>query len=251
VEQEEALKKMSRESKKLKRNFDLAQAVKLDLEKKVADLADALEKCQDEKKVDDDEKKVAEDALESSKKDLEKLQKTHDEDLKLIETRKDDDKSSKAAEDLRVKNVDLVKTLSSKEQRIQDLEKTLADRDEASGKEVAEIKNKLELLFEEYKRALREFGVRPAPLIVSEEISDFMGWIDAEIKVLPGVILGASDFAAAFSVESILKLLHDFDCADLAKFREKLTHFPDASGTSIIRANEDVLSIKIKFAKEF
>jgi hypothetical protein len=27
-------------------------------------------------------------------------------------------------------------------------------------------------------------------------------------------------------VESILKLLHDFDCADLAKFREKLPHFP-------------------------
>jgi hypothetical protein len=28
-------------------------------------------------------------------------------------------------------------------------------------------------------------------------------------------------FAAAFSVESILKLLHDFDCADLAKFCKK------------------------------
>jgi hypothetical protein len=27
-------------------------------------------------------------------------------------------------------------------------------------------------------------------------------------------------------VESILKLLHDFECADLSKFREKLTHFP-------------------------
>jgi hypothetical protein len=48
-----------------------------------------------------------------------------------------------------------------------------------------------------------------------------------------------------------MKLLHDFDCADLAKFREKLTHFPDASSTSIICANEDVLAIKIKFAREF
>jgi hypothetical protein len=72
-----------------------------------------------------------------------------------------------------------------------------------------------------------------------------MGWIDTEFKALPGVISGASDFTAAFSVESILKLLHDFDCADLAKFREKLTHFPDASSTSIIRENEDVLAIKI------
>jgi hypothetical protein len=52
-------------------------------------------------------------------------------------------------------------------------------------------------------------------------------------------------------VESILKLLHDFDCADPAKFREKLSHFPDASSTSIIRSNEDVLAIKTKFVREF
>jgi hypothetical protein len=46
-----------------------------------------------------DEKKITEDALENSKKYLEKLQKTHDEDLKLIENLcKDHDKSSKAAE---------------------------------------------------------------------------------------------------------------------------------------------------------
>jgi hypothetical protein len=91
----------------------------------------------------------------------------------------------------------------------------LADREEASRKEVAEIKSKLELLFEEYRKALREFGIRPAPLPVSKEIFDFMSWIDAELKALLGVISGASDFATAFSVESILKLHHDFDCADL------------------------------------
>jgi hypothetical protein len=78
-----------------------------------------------------------------------------------------------------------------------------------------------------------------------------MGWIDTEFKALLGVISGASDFVAAFSMESILKLLHDFDCTDLAKFREKLSHFPDASSTSIIRANEDVLAIKTKFSREF
>jgi Rad3-related DNA helicase len=206
----------------------------------------------DEKKIIEDEKKVAEEALENSKKDLEKLQKTHDEDLKLIENlRKYHDNSSKAAEDLRVKNTNLAKTLSSKEQKIRDLEKALADRDEASGQEVAEIMIKMKLLFEEYGKALREFGVHPAPFPASEEISNFMGWIDTEFKALPGVISGASNFAATFSVESILKLLHDFDCADIAKFREKLTHFPDASSTSIIRANEDVLAIKIKFVREF
>jgi hypothetical protein len=72
--------------------------------------------------------KIAKEALESLKKDLEKLQKTHDDDLRLIENlRKDCDKSSKAAEDFRLNNADLAKTLSSKEQNIQDLEKALAD----------------------------------------------------------------------------------------------------------------------------
>jgi hypothetical protein len=71
------------------------------------------------------------------------------------------------------------------------------------------------------------------------EISDFMDWIETEFKALPGVISGASDFVAAFSVESTLKLLQDFYCADLMKFREKLTHFPDALSTPRIRPNED------------
>jgi chromosome segregation ATPase len=185
----------------------LAQVANLDLEKKVVELADALKKMPRRKRVAEDEKKAAEDVLDNSKKDLEKLQNTHEEDLKLIENIcKNHDKSSKAVEYLCAKNIDLAKTLSSKEQRIQDLEKALADREEASGKEVAEIKSKLELLFEEYRKALREFGVRPAPLPVSKEISDFMSWIDVEFKALLWVISGASDFAAAFSVESILKL---------------------------------------------
>jgi chromosome segregation ATPase len=113
------------------------------------------------------------------KKDLEKLQKTHEEDLKLIENlRKDCDKSSKVADDLRVNNADLAKTLSSKEQRIQDLEKALAERDETSAQEIDRIKTKLKLLFEEYKKALRDFGIRPAPFPINEEISDFMDWIN-------------------------------------------------------------------------
>jgi hypothetical protein len=103
----------------------------------------------------------------------------------------------------------------------------------------------------EYEKSLNEFGVRPAPLPSNLGISEFMDWIDTEFKVLPDVISGASDFAAAFSVESILKLLHDFDCADLAKFREKVSQFLGAMSTSIIRPNEDVQVIKSKFAREF
>jgi hypothetical protein len=245
IEQEKATEKLSSESKKLKCNFNLAQAVNIYLEKKVAELAEALKQCQDGKK-------VVEDALEKSKKDIERLQKTHDDDLRLIENlRKDHDKSSKTAEDHRINNADLAKTLSHKEQKIHDLEKALADTDETSEKEISDFRDKLKLLFKEYDKALMEFGVRPAPLPSDIGMLDFLQWIATEFKALPEVISGANDFAAAFSAESILKLLHDFDCADLAKFCEKLPQFPDASSTSRIRPNADVLAIKAKFAKKF
>jgi hypothetical protein len=141
--------------------------------------------------------------------------------------------------------------LRSKEQKIQDLEKVLSEQNQAPTQEIIEIKEKLKLLFEEYRKALRGFGVRPGPLHESEENSDLMNWIETEFKALPDVISRASDFATAFSVESILKLLHDFDYADLAKFREKLMRFPDVGSTSIIRPNEDVQAIKIRFTREF
>jgi hypothetical protein len=64
--------------------------------------------------------------------------------------------------------------LSSKEQKIQDLEKTLSERSEASRQEVAEIMGKLKLLSDEYRKALREFGVRPGPLPESGDISELM-----------------------------------------------------------------------------
>jgi chromosome segregation ATPase len=88
----------------------------------VAELAEALKRCQDEKKIGDE-------AIEQSKRDLEKLQKTHDDDLSLIENlRKTRDKSSKIVEDLRSNNADLARSLSSKEQKIQDLEKASTEQ---------------------------------------------------------------------------------------------------------------------------
>jgi hypothetical protein len=110
---------------------------------------------------------------------------------------------------------------------------------------------KLKLLFGEYEKSLKEFGIHPVPLPADLGVSGFMEWIEAEFKALPDIISGASDFTTAFSVESLLKLLHNFDCADLAKFREKISQFPDAMSTSIIRPNEDVQVIKSKFAREF
>jgi hypothetical protein len=141
--------------------------------------------------------------------------------------------------------------LSTKDRKILDLEKALAEQDDASKKNVSDILEKMKLLFEEYKKSLNEFGVRPAPLPADLGISEFMEWMEAEFKALSEVISGASNFAAAFSVESILKILHDFDCADLEKFREKISRFPGAMSTSIILANEDVQAIKNKFAREF
>jgi hypothetical protein len=37
----------------------------------------------------------------------------------------------------------------------------------------------------------------------------------------------------------------------LEKFREKISQFPSATSTAILRANADVQAIKIKFAREF
>jgi hypothetical protein len=86
--------------------------------------------------------------------------------LKLIgNLRKDCDKSSKAADELRAKNADLAKTLSSKEQKIRDLEKVLADWDETPVREINNVKTKLKLLFEEYGQALKQFGVRPGSFL--------------------------------------------------------------------------------------
>jgi hypothetical protein len=138
-----------------------------------------------------------------------------------------------------------------KDHKILDLEKALAEQSEASKKNTSEILEKLKLLYEEYKKSLNEFGVHPAPLPDNIEIPEFMDWMETEFKALTEVISGASDFTTAFSVESMLKILHDYDCADLEKFREKISQFPSATSTVILRANADVQAIKIKFAREF
>jgi hypothetical protein len=157
----------------------------------------------------------------------------------------------KIAEDLRTNNASLAKSLSAKDRKIQDLKKALADQNEASKRSTSEILEKLKLLYDEYKKSLNEFGVRPAPLPDNIEIPEFMDWMETEFQALSEVISGAIDFAAAFSVESILKILHDYDCADLEKFCGKISQFPSATSTAILRANADVQAIKNKFAKEF
>jgi hypothetical protein len=57
--------------------------------------------------------------------------------------------------------------LSSKEQKIQDREKALADRDEASGKHISDINNKPKLLFKEYEKALMNFDEKTYSLKAS------------------------------------------------------------------------------------
>jgi predicted RNase H-like nuclease (RuvC/YqgF family) len=104
----------------------------------------------------------------------------------LIENlRKDHDKSLKTVEDLHNNNANLSKSLRSKEQKIQDLERVLTNQREASGKSKSDIISKLKILFEEYEQSLNEFGVRPVPLPADLGLLEFMKWIDAEFKALP------------------------------------------------------------------
>jgi chromosome segregation ATPase len=76
--QERINEELSRKSKELERSFTLAQSTNLELERKVDELAEALKRSHDEKK-------VAEAALEESKKELEKVRKSHEDDLSVIE----------------------------------------------------------------------------------------------------------------------------------------------------------------------
>jgi type IV secretory pathway VirJ component len=244
-EQEKINEQLSQKSKELERNFALAQSANVELEKKVAELAEAL-------KTSRDEQKIAEATLEQSKKDLEKVRKSHEDDLSVIEKlREKQERATKTAEDLRINNASLAKSLSAKDRKIMDLEKALAEQGEASKKNTSEILEKLKLLYVEYQKSLNEYGVRPAPLPDDIDIPDFMDWLEAEFKALTEVITGASNFAVAFSVESILKILHDYDCVDLEKFRANLSQFPSATSTAILRANSNVQAVKIKFAREF
>jgi chromosome segregation ATPase len=124
LEKDEITKKLSGETKKLRRDLDKAHTSSAELEQSIAELNDPLKKCQDEKS-------IAEAAVQDSTKDLEKLKKTHEDDLNLIENlRKDSDKNAKTIDELHAsnaelstKNSDLAKALSGKEPNIQDLER--------------------------------------------------------------------------------------------------------------------------------
>jgi chromosome segregation ATPase len=117
LEKEGVVERLTVESRKLKLHLNKAQASNLDLEQRIAELADSLKKCQEEKN-------LAEDALHNSQKDLEKLNKTREDELKMIENIcKAADKSTKTIDELRsanselpTKNTELAKTLSTKEQ---------------------------------------------------------------------------------------------------------------------------------------
>jgi type IV secretory pathway VirJ component len=142
--EEKINEELSQKSKELERNFTLAQSTNLELERKVAELAEALKRSHDEKK-------VAEATLEESKKELEKVRKSHEDDLGIIEKlRQKQERAAKIAEDLRINNASLAKSLSIKDRKIVDIEKALAEQGEASKKNTLEILGKLKLLYAEY-----------------------------------------------------------------------------------------------------
>jgi hypothetical protein len=138
-------------------------------------------------------KRLAEVALVDLKKNLEKLKKTQEDDLGMIENLcRTLTKMQKL-----LMTSDLVKTLSAKEQKIEDVERALSERSETSGRD-DEIGENLKLLFEEYREALRNFGARPGLFPDGGEISDLMDWMQKVFRALPDLISGATDFTAVF-----------------------------------------------------
>jgi hypothetical protein len=71
----------------------------------------------------------------------------------------------------------LARSLSNKDQQIQDLKKALTEQRESSVRKISEIVDKLKVLFEEYERSLNEFGVCPAPLPADLGLREFMDWM--------------------------------------------------------------------------
>jgi septal ring factor EnvC (AmiA/AmiB activator) len=71
------------------------------LEQRISELVDSLKKCQDENN-------IVEAALQDSQQDLDKLKKTHEDDLKLIENlRQDSDRNARTTNELHASKTEL------------------------------------------------------------------------------------------------------------------------------------------------
>jgi DNA repair exonuclease SbcCD ATPase subunit len=131
---EQLVAKLSDESRDLKRDLENTQTSNLDLYKQIKELKESLKKSHEEKKLVD--------VALRNLKDHDKLAKAHDNDLKMIQNlRKYVDKSITAINELCganaelvTRNVDLAKTLSTREKTILNLEKVLTERCEAMSK---------------------------------------------------------------------------------------------------------------------
>jgi hypothetical protein len=197
-------------------------------------------------------KKHVDDAYKGLEVEHAKLQKSHSGDLKIIEElRGTIERDANQISDLKTKNTeamkqnaDLAKANCEKDLRILSLKKDLADNLKVMKDGEKKIKNNFEFLFGKYSEALGEYGARPSPFPYAEDQEAIIGWLVEEFESLPELIGSASDFAAAFYSESLLKLLEIKDCADLGRFCSSGLEFPSTSSVSMIRANEYVKNIK-------
>lgn len=89
-----------------------------------------------------------------------------------------------------------------------------------------------------------EFGARPNHFPSIDDPNTIFARMLEEFEYLPKIITSASDYVAAFCIESILKLLKARDWADLAKFRSDGPSFLEACSVSSLRASEDVEFMK-------
>lgn len=73
------------------------------------------------------------------------------------------------------------------------------------------LKEKFFELYRGYKAALVPFGAEPLPCPGDEDLREIFSWMKEEFESLPEVILGISDFAASFCLDSTLQLLERRD----------------------------------------
>ena len=182
----------------------------------------------------------------------EKLEKACNDELSIIEQlRSTVEKDVDIIAALKKENAELAKASGEKDLKILNTEEELARLVKGIAEETKAWRSNFELLFEKYEDALSTFGARPNPFPATGGPQEMMDWMAEEFGSLPEVITGASDFAAIFYSESLLKLLESRDCTDLPKFQTLGLDFPDDSSVSRIRASQDVQIIKKNFVKKF
>lgn len=119
----------------------------------------------------------------------EKLEKRCDDDLRVLERLR-----SAAERD--------AQTIAEQEKAIHILGKDLKEQKDFVVEAEHALKAKFTDIYEGYKAALTRFGTEPLPFPGDEKVTKIFDWMKVEFEGLPEVIIGISDFAASFCLDS-------------------------------------------------